>query len=55
MSAVMEIPTLAQSASDVSNGHYLKFRRLTGGQSFNLVVFPEISFQAKDFLPPVNV
>ncbi len=26
-----------------------------GEQSFNLVAFPEISFQAKDFLPPANI
>lgn len=29
MSAVIEIPTLTQSADDISNGHYLKLRRLT--------------------------
>lgn len=28
MSAVIEIPSLAQSADDISNGHYLKLRRL---------------------------
>jgi hypothetical protein len=54
MSAVIEIYSLVEPADDVSNNHFVKLT-YRGGQSFNLVAFPGISFQVKDFLPPANI